>query len=379
MTRQRTVTFLIALAALTVLIVAIALRPGPPTDIVRIGGVLPLTGDAGTFGQNASRGAQLAVEHANSSDKAKVIRFEFIAEDSRGDASQAVAAGRKLIDRNAVQLMIGDVTSAATHALIPIAARSNIPLVSPAASDPALSGISPTFARTWPSDDFEAKIIGDYALKQRYRRIAFIYANTDYGLAMIDEMAKVIGRDMVSLDIPLERETPSFRPTIQRVQQSDCDSLFLVLYPEDAKRFLQQLAETSLKLPILATATFEDPTLLNEPLSDRVVFASPTAPDDNSRDRSAFVREYQRRFGEKPGVLSDVGYDTAMLLIAAYVATNHDRSADSVIDYIRSLRDYSGVSGLLTFTKDGDVVKPYGLRTVKDGAFVWLSQKTIEQ
>lgn len=359
---------LIAIVAITAFTLHRMNRP-PEEDVVRIGGVLPLTGDAGTFGQNTSRGAQLAVEIANAQRIGGNTRFAFVEEDSRGDAAQAVSAGTKLIDSNGVQMLIGDVTSAGTHALVPIAERNRIPLISPSASDPSFSGISPFFCRAWPSDDFEARVVGQHALDKGYGKLAFVYANTDYGVAMVDELKKVIGEDRIALSIPVERETQSFRPTVQRIVQSESDALFMVLYPEDARRFLQQLEEANVTLPILATATFEDPSLLDLKLAENVIFASPKAADDQSTHRRDFIAQYRERYGEDPGVLSDVGYDCAMILIRAY---SESQSPDSIMTHIKELNSYPGVSGELSFDEQGDVLKPYGLKTVSQGAFVWL-------
>jgi branched-chain amino acid transport system substrate-binding protein len=344
------------------------------TPTLVIGAVLPMTGDAGTFGQNAARGAELAVREANNKHLLPGLSAVLKVEDSRGKASDAVSAATKLIDVSHAKALIGDVTSAGTQAIIPIVTRAQVPVISPAASDPALSGSSPFFARVWPSDVYEAVVIGDYAQHKAYKRIAMLYANTDYGLGMAREFKKVAGEQSIVLDIPVDRETPDYRPTIQRISNSRPDAIFLVFYPEDARRFLQQLAEQRIQLPILATATFEDPAVATAPLADHVVFASPVPPSETDPNRASFVESYTKTFGSGPGVLSDTGYDAAMILIQAYAARGAE-GPKAVADYIRSIKNYEGVSGRMSFNAEGDVQKPYKLRTVRLGKFVWLEQQ----
>lgn len=359
-------------ACLTMLLVA-ACSPKPtPTEVV-IGGVLPLTGDAGAFGQNASRGAELAVLQAN---EARLLGDRLVvwkAEDSRGSAMQAIAATRKLLDIDRATLLVGDVTSAGTHALIPIATERKVPVISPSASAPSLTNVSPFFARVWPSDVYETEVIGDYAAKAEFQRIAILYANTDYGVGMVDAFVKAFAPEKVVLRVPLERETQDFRATIKRVQLANADALFVVQYPEDAVRLLQQLAELKVVLPILATATFEDPTIANAPGAERVVFASPVSPSEADDSRKTFLATYQAKYGEAPGVLSDTGFDSAMILIKAY-ASVPDGDPQKIMESIRALRDYPGVSGRLSFDASGDVRKQYRLRTVVNGTFDWLPQ-----
>lgn len=337
-----------------------------------IGAILPMTGDAATFGQNAYRGAMVATNEENLKGGVNGSKIELKVEDSRGAADSAVAAARKLIDIDKASLMMGDVTSAGTHAIIPIATQARIPLVSPAASDPALSNASPFFARVWPSDIYEANVIANYATQKGYRSIACALANTDYGVAMQKQFAQAVTPAHINLRIPLERETLDYRPTIQRIISSGADALFIVLYPEDAKRFLQQASEENLSLPILATATIEDPSVSVAPGADRIVFASPAPPDDNDAARKAFVTAYRKQFNVDPGVVSDTGYDATKLLIEA-ARKQGTQSGSKELAYIKSLQGYKGASGILTFSDTGDVRKPYRLRTVRGGKFAWLT------
>jgi len=338
-----------------------------------IGGVLPMTGDAATFGQNAAHGAELAVKDATDQHLLPGLAIKFEAQDSRGQAGEAVSAANELIDVGRAKLLVGDVTSAGTQAIIPIVTRARIPLISPAASDPSLSGASPYFARVWPSDTYEAKVIGGYAKQKAYSRIAMLYANTDYGVAMIGQFKGIVPSGSIGLDISVDRGLLDYRPTIQRIKLSKADAIFFVLYPEDAQRFLQQLSEQRVALPMMATATFEDPHLAQTPGADRVVFASPVPPSDTNPIRKAFVDEYTQTFHVAPGVLSDTGYDSAMILIKAYAARG-SAGSPAVMEYVRALHEYPGVSGTMTFDQNGDVEKPYQLKTVQNGKFVWLSK-----
>jgi branched-chain amino acid transport system substrate-binding protein len=342
-----------------------------PGGQVTLGAVLPMTGDAATFGQNAFRGAKLAIDEENQAGGIDGKRIALRVEDSRGSAQNAVAAGRKLIDVDKAAMLIGDVTSAGTHALIPIATQARVPLISPAASDPALSNASPFFARDWSSDVYEAEIIGGYARKRDLNPIAVVYANTDYGVAMRAQFEKVVTPAVIKLTIPVDREMLDYRPTLQRILAARVAAIFVVLYPEDAKRFLQQSVEQRLEVPVLATATIEDPSVAKAPGAERIVFASPAPPADSDPQRRQFVDAYSKAFGSAPGVVSDTSYDAAKLLIMAGRAKGVDHGAE-MMDFVRSLQNYQGASGVLSFSKTGDVRKPYRLRTVRDGAFVWL-------
>jgi len=121
-------------------------------------------------------------------------------------------------------------------------------------------------------------------------------------------------------------------------------------------------------MPILATATIEDPSVAAVASGFDISFASPAPTGNSDKTHDAFVRAYKKKYQADPGVLSDTGYDCAKILINAW---RHSPDPQGVMAYIHGLKDWSGASGTLTFDRNGDVRKHYALKTVRDGKFAW--------
>jgi len=332
-----------------------------------LGGILPLTGDGSGYGVAASNGAKLAVDLFNRGAGAGGA-LRWVSEDSRGDPVAAATAARKLLDVDGATALIGDVTSAGTHALVPVATRAKVPLVSPAASDPALSGISPFFARVWPSDQYETEVLAKYAAGRGYRRIAALYSNDDYGAGFFRGFTTA-ARDRIAFSAAFPPNASDFRPLLRRVAGARADAVLLVSLPERARLLITQMNEAGVKLPILATASIEDPQIAALSSASNITFASPVPVDPNGSARRRFEVEYRRAYRTEPGVLADTGYDAANLLIAAW-KTNPDPAA--MMQWIRSQHGYDGASGRMSFTPQGDVVKPYRLKRGGAGGFNWI-------
>lgn len=336
-------------------------------DVIRIGGVLPLTGDAAPFGVNAERGARLAIAQANATAPRQ---FLWHIEDSQGVPTNAATAARKLIDVDGVSALLGDVTSSGTQALIPIIDRAAIPLISPSASDPTLSGVSKFFARVWPSDLYEAEIIARFSATQGYTRVAVVYLNNDYGVGMIGAFENAVGASALKFKSGYDEDFSNFRPLISRMQQETIEAVFLVAFPEKAVLFMNQMDEAGLSIPVLATATIEDPSTASLSNAAQIVFASPIPPPDNTSKRQLFVNAYQEAYGEGPGVLSDAGFDCGRLLTDAYTEVGSDPVA--VMAHIISRKNFDGVSGQMSFDANGDVIKDYGLKRRTAEGFNWI-------
>lgn len=361
-TRREALIALGACAALSGLAGCRTAANGP----IAIGGVLPLTGDGASFGQAASHGAKLAIDLFNRIAGRDVVQW--IAEDSRGEPVTAASAARKLIDLDRVAALVGDVTSAATHALVPIATVARLPLLSPAASDPALGGSSPFFARTWPSDIFEAGVIASYAKRAAPNRIATIYSNDDYGVGFVNAFRAAVGGGAIVADIAFPTTTADFRPIVERVRRSQAAAVLLVSLPERARLFLTQLFEAGIRLPILATGSIEDPQIAALPNASEIVFASPAPTSVDSPARKTFEQAYRIAFGAAPAVLADTSFDCVTLLALAHQA-NPDPA--KMMAWIKARRDFDGASGRLSFRDNGDVVKPYRLKRGGNGLFTF--------
>ncbi len=91
---------------------------------VRIGLDNPLTGTYAALGKNELIGCQLAIEQINAKGGILSRQVELLSEDStRGDAGTAVQKARKLIDRDNVNFLVGNVNSALALAMQPTSRR----------------------------------------------------------------------------------------------------------------------------------------------------------------------------------------------------------------------------------------------------------------
>src|SRR6202795_4054532 len=87
-------------------------------DTVKIGLDNPLTGTFAALGKNELIGAQLAVEQMNAKGGIMGKQVELLVEDSTsGDAATAVQKALKLIERDKVDFLLGNINSALAQAM----------------------------------------------------------------------------------------------------------------------------------------------------------------------------------------------------------------------------------------------------------------------
>jgi branched-chain amino acid transport system substrate-binding protein len=93
---------------------------------IRIGLIDPLTGVYAAVAQNEVMGAKLAVEHINAAGGILGRPIELLVEDSANDVGTGVQKARKLIERDQVSFLIGDVNSGVAQAIAQVSNEKKI-------------------------------------------------------------------------------------------------------------------------------------------------------------------------------------------------------------------------------------------------------------
>jgi len=203
-------------------------------DTLRIGAILPLTGDAGVYGKALQRGMDLACSEVNESSKTK-RKISLLYEDDAGNAGTAVSAARKLIDADGVRYMIGGAMSSTAAPIIPITERAGILLISPTATSASLTNNTRLFFRLWPSDDYDGGFMAAVASEQLgIKTAAIFYINTAYGKGIAEafrDKFKELGGEIV-YDEGYAQGATDFRTSIEKMRQRHPEAVYLPDMPK---------------------------------------------------------------------------------------------------------------------------------------------------
>jgi len=343
-------------------------------EVVKIGAILPLTGDAASYGQDAKAGLDLAVHVLNSAAGVSGKKLQVIYEDSKADPREGTNAIRKLIEVDKVQVIVGEMASSVTLAIAPIAEENKVVLISPGSSSPLITYAGDYIFRTDVSDTFEGKAMAESAYNTlSLRKVAIIYINNDYGVgvnAVFKEEFQRLG-GIIAGSESFQQEATDFRTQISKVSNASPDGLYIIGYKEIIP-LLKQIREMGLQVQILSTALFEDPEIIEKlgTAADGVIYMSrdydPESKEDNVH---AFLTAFEEMYQKKPDFyFAAQAYDAMMIL--AIVMEKSGYQGANIKDGLYAVEGYNGVSGLMTFDSNGDVIKSMKLRTVRNGLFV---------
>lgn len=333
--------------------------------IVKVGVILPLSGDFASYGNDCKNG----VLYANISDS---LGVEYIFEDSKGDPKTAVAAYNKLMTIDKVEYVIGDMFSNTTLSLSPLAKKQQKLLVSPTASSKDISKDNIYALSVFPCESYESKIVADF-VKGRYSKVGVLYEKVAAAQAMRDAYVEEFDKDKIAFDEAFESSITSFRDIIYKIKNSGCESVYLITYSNNAIKLLNQMKEIGCSVDLIGQSALYDPSILEYLANFNAGFYL-TGPLYNvlNKDEMSkkFTEGYLYTYKKEPNQMSSQGYIAAIVAHDLNILLrNNNYSKTQILSYERNF--FGSV-----FSFDDNLTSLSGLRLYeyKDNAFLPIAE-----
>ena len=147
---------------------------------IKIGVVMPLSGQISTFGQSGQKGLQLLEAQTNDAGGINGRKVQFVFQDDAGTAAQSVTAAKKLITSDKVVAIVGPLTSTCANAVAPICQQSKIPMVTGTATNAKVTQAGDFIFRTCFIDPFQGTVVAKFAASNlKAATAAVLYNNGD--------------------------------------------------------------------------------------------------------------------------------------------------------------------------------------------------------
>lgn len=340
-------------------------------EVMKVGVIAPLSGDAASYGEMVQNGVAIAVSEINDNGGVNGMMVEAIYEDGMCTGVDAASAAQKLINVDKVKLIIGGSCSGEMLAVAPIAEAAEVIAFSSVASNPDISNAGDFIFRNHPSDNEAGAKLAEL-IAQDHSTVAVVTEQTDYAQGIravfLDEFEKLGGE--VVFDEAFGTENADFRSILTKLSATQPDAIFL--NPQTESKIVQlanQSRELGLEQPFYGAYLTGPETVAVESINGMTLVDLPVLSD--SRESKKFTNQYLSEYGKAPNFPFFAGssYDAMNLLAQAVSEVGLDTSA--VRDYLYELDSYTGVIGSHGFDENGDVENiSLIVRQVVDGELV---------
>lgn len=362
-------------------------RPGGgDTGEIVIGHLASMTGDTATFGVSADEGLRLALDQVNEGGGVLGGRkIRVITEDDRSNNDEAKTAINKLITRDKVVAVIGEIASPRSIAAAPVAQDAQVPMLSPGSTNPKVTKIGDYIFRACFIDTFQGTAMATFALNElKAKRLAILYpVNSDYGTGLREFFSDAIkkgGGEIVADVAYREKSDVDFKPQLTKIKDANPDAIYVSGYYTEAGLIADQARQLGIKVPLLGGDGWDsDQTVkIGRDAVNGCYFTNHYSPEEQRPQVQQFVSAYRAKYKnpdgspKTPDAMAILGYD-AMLLMADAIKRAGNTDPTKIRDMLAGTKNFPGASGTITIDENRNAKKDIVVLKIEDGRFKYVS------
>ncbi|HKB56954.1 MAG TPA: ABC transporter substrate-binding protein, partial [Lacunisphaera sp.] len=235
-------------------------------ETIKIGEFASLTGKEAVFGQNAHKGTLLAIEEINAGGGVLGRQLELLTEDDQSKAGESATVVKKLISRDKVVAVLGEITSGRTLEAAPICQTEKIPLISPGATNVSVTTKGNYIFRVCFIDDFQGAVMAKFARESlKINRAAVLSSASSaqsVGLAKVFRERFTAAAGTVVLEQKYSDGDKDFRAQLTAIKAAGVEGVFVPGYYAEAALICKQARELGLTIPLFGVDGWESPELI---------------------------------------------------------------------------------------------------------------------
>src|SRR3990170_3417821 len=262
-------------------IIAAACAGGSAGEALKIGAVLPQTGDLAVLGPPMVEAVNMATLDINDAGGVNGEDLDLVIGDSGTNEQVAAETADRLISSDQVDGIIGPASSRITLSVIDKITSAGIPMCSPSNTGSALTTYETAkpgfYFRTAPPDNLQGPALADVILGDGRSSVAVVALNDEYGqgFAQFLKASLIEGGANIAVDVAYDPNGTDFSADVQQVVDAAPDSVVLISFPDTGNRIITGLIENGLNPDTFYTAdgmqsadvitgvSADDPSVLN--------------------------------------------------------------------------------------------------------------------
>ena len=340
-------------------------------DTVKIGFILPMTGQQQSTGIQEAAGAKLYM--AQHGDTVAGKKIELIIRDDAAVPDNTKRIAQELIVNDKVAFLAGFGITPTAFAVAPLATESKTPEIVTAAGTSIITEKSPYIARTSFTLAQSCVPMADWAAQNGIKKVVTMIS--DYGPGIDAEKSftaefKKQGGDVIeAIRFPLAN--PDFAPFLQRAADEKPDAIFVFVPSGQGGTFVKQFVERGLDkagIKIIGPGDVMDDDLITG-MGDAVigtVTAHLYSADHDSAMNKAFVAAFEKaNNGKRPNFMAVGAYDGMHLMYEALKKTGGKTDGDSLIEAIKGMSWESPRGPISIDPQTRDIVQDIYIRKVE--------------
>ncbi len=353
-------------------------EPKEDPNAIKVGFFAPMTGAQKSFGNEALHGASLAVEEINAAGGVLGRPLRLIVKDTQSRPVETESVVARLIERDKVAVLIGEIATDRTLVAAPIAQANGIPMITPGATNEQVTAVGDNIFRVCYTDAFQAGVMAKFARSIDVEKAAVLFdPSTPYGAGLAERFKQdfIANGGTIVAEAQYRAGDRDFTSQLNALKEKAPEVIFLPSYYAEAALIIQQARSLGLEVPFLGTDGWDSPEFLEVggTAVNNSYFCSHFTSEDAAENVKSFVSAYMVKFGTPPPPLAALAHD-AVFLAADALTRSGAKDAAGLRTALAATRDFAGVTGRITLDEKRNPRKPGIVIRVDEGKFSFLER-----
>jgi branched-chain amino acid transport system substrate-binding protein len=364
------------LSVITLLVCSLAfVGTALAADTIKLGVAGPHSGDLASYGIPTVNAAKLVVADINAKGGILGKQVELVVEDDVCKPEVATSTATKLVGED-VAVVLGHICSGATKAALGIYKDSKKVVMSPSATNPALtqSGDYPNFFRTIASDDAQARLEVDFALDVlKVKKIAVLHDKGDYGKGLAEFAKNFIEKDERAELVLYEGVTPGavdYSAVVQKIKRSKAEAVIFGGYHPEASKIVTQMRKKKMETHFISDDGVKDDTFIKvaQKYAEGVYATGPKDVSSNPMTID-YLAKHKASFNADPGAFYDNAVAASYALLTA-IQNAGSTDYDAIVKALRT-KEVETTLGKIKFDDRGDAIGAgFAMYQVQNGKYI---------
>jgi len=331
-------------------------------DPIKIGSVLSVTGPAAFLGDPELKTMQLYVESINKAGGVLGRQLQLVHYDDGSDAAKANSFGKRLIEDDKVDIIVGGTTTGSTMAMVPLVEKAEMPFISLAGAVVIIEPVKKWVFKTPHTDRMAAEKVFEDMKKRGLTKIALISDAGGFGASGKKEteaLAPKMGITLLASETYGSKDT-DMTPQLTKIKNTaGVQAIFAFSFGQGGAVVNKNYKQLGITLPLYHAhgVASEEFIKLSGPAGEGVRLPAAAllvadklpANDPQKPVVTAYRKAFHDRYKEDVSTFGGHAYDGLMLAVEAMKRAGTTDKA-KVRDAIEATKGYVGTGGKVTMS-----------------------------
>ncbi len=340
---------------------------------VKIGVLLPLTGDDAEFGNRTLRGVEMARDELNAGRGISNRRVELVVRDTQSKPNEARIQTKALFSEGIIGL-VGPYSTDEAMAVKPVVESLLIPTILPLATGDELTDNTRMIYRVCFTDRQQGETLAAYCWYWRKHLRMAILINQDNDAVYSRNVARAtanafqdLGGRVVKM-VEFRGDMEEFVKQLKELVAYNPQAILIPAEPANAGRLVKYIRELGYHGLLLGPESWDEPSFLEAAGAEPgdCAFVGLYSEEFDLAEQQEFRQAFRKRFFVYPTTCEAQGYDALHMLA---IGLGNVRSVEEFNRNMRYINNAPGASALYTMKEGGGIDRTMFIKTIRPGSY----------